>query len=158
MDKKNRIYFSCDTENVENSNAYIGVNYYDKNRESLGENGAVILCDGTRKEAIFSGSEAGSSSTNVDLTTVEYISVKVGLPSSAVQTSFIDNIMLCDESNQTYEPYTGGKPSPSPEYPQEIVSVGGNGSIEVNVRGKNLADIYGYSANGMDNPEEKRIK
>ena len=155
--KKNRIYFSCDTENVENSNAYIGVNYYDKNRESLGENGAVILCDGTRKEAIFSGSEAGSSSTNVDLTTVEYISVKVGLPSSAVQTSFIDNIMLCDESNQTYEPYTGGKPSPSPEYPQEIVSVGGNGSIEVNVRGKNLADIYGYSANGMDNPEEKRV-
>ena len=56
-----------------------------------------------------------------------------------------------------YEPYTGGKPSPSPEYPQEIVSVGGNGSIEVNVRGKNLADIYGYSANGMDNPEEKRV-
>lgn len=57
----------------------------------------------------------------------------------------------------SYEPYTGGKPSPSPEYPQEIVSVGGNGSIEVNVRGKNLADIYGYSANGMDNPEEKRV-
>lgn len=56
-----------------------------------------------------------------------------------------------------YEPYTGGKPSPSPEYPQEIVSVGEKGSIEVNVRGKNLADIYGYSANGMDNPEEKRV-
>lgn len=155
--KKDRIYFSCDTENVENSNAYIGVNYYDKNRKSLGENGAVIPCDGTRKEAIFSGSEAGHNRTNVDLTTVEHISVKVGLSSSAVQTSFIDNIMLCDEANQTYEPYTGGKPSPSPEYPQEIVSVGGNGSIEVNVRGKNLADIYGYSANGMDNPEEKRV-
>lgn len=56
-----------------------------------------------------------------------------------------------------FEPYTGGKPSPSPEYPQEIVSVGGNGSIEVNVRGKNLVDIYGYSANGIDNPEDKRI-
>lgn len=26
----------------------------------------------------------------------------------------------------SYEPYTGGKPSPSPEYPQEIVSVGGS--------------------------------
>lgn len=136
--KKNRIYFSCDTENVENSNAYIGVNYYDKNRESLGENGAVILCDGTRKEAIFSGSEAGHNGTNIDLTTVEYISVKVGLQSSAVPTSFIDNIMLCDEANQTYEPYTGGKPSPSPEYPQEIVSVGENGSIDVEITGKNL--------------------
>ena len=137
--KKNRIYFSCDTENVENSNAYIGVNYYDKNRESLGENGAVISCDGTRKEAIFSGSEAGPNSTNVDLTTVEHISVKVGLPSSAVPTSFIDNIMLCDEANQTYEPYTGGKPSPSPEYPQEIVSVGQKLST-----GKNLINADEY--------------
>lgn len=26
----------------------------------------------------------------------------------------------------------------------------------MNVRGKNLVDIYGYSANGLDNPEEKR--
>lgn len=56
-----------------------------------------------------------------------------------------------------YEPYTGGKPSPSPEYPQEIVSVGGNGSIEVNVRGKNLVDVYGYSANGIPNPEAERV-
>nr|DAQ03917.1 MAG TPA: hypothetical protein [Caudoviricetes sp.] len=37
-----------------------------------------------------------------------------------------------------YEPYTGGKPSPSPEYPQEIVSVGGSGSIGVEITGKNL--------------------
>ena len=46
-----------------------------------------------------------------------------------------------------FEPYTGGKPSPSPEYPQEIVSVGGSGSIGVEITGKNLinADDY-YSA------------
>ncbi|WP_417301280.1 hypothetical protein, partial [Enterocloster sp.] len=37
-----------------------------------------------------------------------------------------------------YEPYTGGKPSPSPEYPQEIVGVGEGGSIAVGVTGKNL--------------------
>ena len=37
-----------------------------------------------------------------------------------------------------YEPYTGGKPSPSPEYPQEIASVGENGSIGVEITGKNL--------------------
>lgn len=37
-----------------------------------------------------------------------------------------------------YEPYTGGKPSPSPEYPQEIKSVGQDGEIEVEVLGKNL--------------------
>lgn len=37
-----------------------------------------------------------------------------------------------------YEPYTGGKPSPSPEYPQEIRSVGDIGKISVNILGKNL--------------------
>ena len=37
-----------------------------------------------------------------------------------------------------YEPYTGGKPSPSPEYPQGIVNAGEGGSITVEVGGKNL--------------------
>lgn len=37
-----------------------------------------------------------------------------------------------------YEPYTGGKPSPSPSYPQEIESAGQDGEIGVEVLGKNL--------------------
>lgn len=137
--KKNRIYFSCDTENVENSNAYISVDYYDKNRKRLGGNGALISCNGTRKEAIFSGNEAGLNSTNIDLTTVEYIIFKVGLLNSSVPTSFIDNIMSCDEANQPYELYTGGKPSPSPEYPQDIVSAG-----QKLITGKNLINADDY--------------
>lgn len=40
--------------------------------------------------------------------------------------------------SKDYEPYTGGKPSPSPEYPQEIESAGQDGEIEVEVLGKNL--------------------
>lgn len=32
-----------------------------------------------------------------------------------------------------WEPYTGGQPSPNPDYPQEIVSVGDDGEIEVTV-------------------------
>lgn len=39
-----------------------------------------------------------------------------------------------------YEPYTGGKPSPSPEYPQEIKSAGQSGEIGVSVYGGNLFD------------------
>lgn len=39
-----------------------------------------------------------------------------------------------------YEPYVGGKPSPSPEYPQEIKSVGDNGSVVVNVTGANVLE------------------
>lgn len=46
-------------------------------------------------------------------------------------------IMICEGSiadmDMKYEPYTGNKPSPSPDYPQKIVSAGR--------RGKNLFDI-----------------
>lgn len=40
-----------------------------------------------------------------------------------------------------YEPYTGGAPSPSPSYPQEIESTGQSGEIGVDVYGGNLFDI-----------------
>lgn len=39
-----------------------------------------------------------------------------------------------------YEPYTGGIPSPSPEYPQEIKSVGDSGSVVVKVSGANVLE------------------
>lgn len=39
-----------------------------------------------------------------------------------------------------WEPYTGGQPSPNPDYPQEIVSVGDDGEIGVDVYGGNLFD------------------
>ena len=46
-----------------------------------------------------------------------------------------------------YEPYTGGKPSPSPEYPQEIKNVGKRNEetqkyeVDVKVTGKNLLNL-----------------
>ena len=52
--------------------------------------------------------------------------------------------MLYQDGDGTYEPYTGGKPSPSPDYPQEIISAGkyneGTGKYEYGLRmtGKNL--------------------
>lgn len=39
-----------------------------------------------------------------------------------------------------WEPYTGGQPSPNPDYPQEVVSVGDDGDIGVDVYGGNLFD------------------
>ena len=56
-----------------------------------------------------------------------------------------------------WEPYTGGQPSPSPDYPQEIVSAGSDGKIGVEVRGKNLVDVYGYSANDIPSPKAERV-
>ena len=59
-------------------------------------------------------------------------------------------------SATTYEPYTGGKPSPSPEYPQEIVNAGqlnedtGKYEVDVKVTGKNIVNIPDF---GADTPE-----
>lgn len=67
-----------------------------------------------------------------------------------------------------YEPYTGGKPSPSPEYPQEIKNVGKwneetqKYEVDVKVTGKNLFDKdsvkkgYEFSsvASDMESPKE----
>lgn len=60
----------------------------------------------------------------------------------------LDSITLNEGSKSTpYEPYTGGKPSPSPEYPQEIKNVGKwNEStqkyeVEISISGRNLFDF-----------------
>lgn len=42
------------------------------------------------------------------------------------------------ETAKPYEPYTGGKPSPSPEYPQEITIAGENGTIDLEITGENV--------------------
>ena len=142
--KKDRIYFSCDTENVDGSKIYVICRYYNESKIRVGANGTILLADGTRKEISFRGVGASSHGGDVDLTTIEY--VNIGLSSASTAASSIDNIMVCDEENQTYEPYTGGKPSPSPEYPQEIVSVGGNGSIDVEITGRNYVNKNKFEA------------
>ena len=53
-----------------------------------------------------------------------------------------------DESLTEWEPFTGLKPSPSPDYPQEIQSIGeekeGKYSVDVKTIGKNLLDADKY--------------
>lgn len=53
--------------------------------------------------------------------------------------------MLYQEGDGTWEPYTGGKPSPNPDYPQDIMSVE---NPTVNVFGGNLLDPYKYIEDG----------
>ena len=58
-----------------------------------------------------------------------------------VNATKLEDIQVEKGSEATsYEPYTGGIPSPSPEYPQEIKSVGDSGSIELNVMGANVLE------------------
>lgn len=61
----------------------------------------------------------------------------------SINTEKIDNYKVYPMLNKgsaaiPWEPYAGGKPSPSPDYPQEIVNAGKDGNLNVMVRGKNV--------------------
>ena len=64
-----------------------------------------------------------------------FIQVLKGL---AVDETIYPMIQLASITDESYEPYTGGKPSPSPDYPQEIKSVV---NPVVKVCGKNILDM-----------------
>ena len=55
----------------------------------------------------------------------------------------VNGALICGYTSDfsATEPYTGGKPSPSVEYPQEIANAGDKGNIGVDVYGGNLFDI-----------------
>lgn len=69
---------------------------------------------------------------------IDYITFRVGVWKKGKTISF-KNIMFEEGSERTdFEPYTGGKPSPSPEYPQEIKAVV---NPVIKTHGTNLLDI-----------------
>lgn len=58
--------------------------------------------------------------------------------------------MVYQDGDGTWEPYTGGKPSPSPDYPHEIEVPGSEGNVGVNVTGAQLLDLRnGKSGTGQ---------
>lgn len=142
--KSSQVYYAFDTQNISGAKAYISIKYHDADKKIVGSNGSNPICDGTRKTGWFSGLDAQTGGSDIDLTTIEYISVQLGLYNDTTTSSFIDNIIVSGDKNVSYEPYTGGKPSPSPEYPQEIASIGENGSIDIGITGKNLLGLFDF--------------
>lgn len=136
--KSSQVYYAFDTQNISGSEAYLSISYYNADKKKVGSNGITTVCDGTRKTGLFNGKYAMDGS-DIDLTTIEYILVRVGLYDDSVKSSFIDNIIVSGDKIVSYEPYTGGKPSPSPEYPQDIQSAG-----YVLSKGKNLINADEY--------------
>lgn len=72
-----------------------------------------------------------------------YLQVDSGNTASG---TFYPIIVEGDSYDGIWEPYTGGMPSPNPDYPQEIKSVGDDGSVEQVVCGKQLIP-FPYSDN-----------
>ena len=125
-------------------------NIFDKPVEIKPDTEYIISADGRLVEGnIYIYDEAGKKIT-------EHYSGKFTSPSNAkyVVASGSNTYMTVNSAVQieygstisSYEPYTGGKPSPSPEYPQEIKSVGrlnedtGKYEVDVKITGKNLFD------------------
>lgn len=103
-----------------------------------GSAGAVLL----KARITFSdGSSKNCANGSFEVTPdTKSVSILIQYESATIQSVnyTIYPMLNKGETALPFEPYTGGKPSPSPEYPQEIVGVGEGGSIAVGVTGKNL--------------------
>lgn len=115
-------------------------------------------------QIVQSGVEIGFASTGKSFTfTLEapaQMSFKVWSSQTADYSRTTAYPMLVSGSTaKPWEPYTGGKPSPSPEYPQPIVSAGEGGSVELTVTGANLLNILDddFSSGGLTVEAEKGI-
>ncbi|MBR9936015.1 hypothetical protein KE513_00465 [Oscillospiraceae bacterium Marseille-Q3528] len=70
-----------------------------------------------------------------DADTIDVYMVFSVLPNNKQEFNLTFTSMLnAGETPLPWEPYTGGKPSPSPDYPQEIVSAGDDGNLSVIVK------------------------
>lgn len=103
----------------------------------------VVWRNGTSKVIINNSGEQMIHFTVLDGDKIRlFLRVKKSIDTEEAQ------IMLCKHTdvNLSYEPYTGLKPSPSPEYPQEIKSAGKwneetqKYEFDMKVTGKNLFD------------------
>jgi hypothetical protein len=83
----------------------------------------------------------------LDNTAFVYVSITGTMNASSSETI---KIMLYQDGDGTWEQFTGGKPGPTTEFPCKLVSVGDDGSVDVNVHGYQLFDasIVKTNSNG----------
>lgn len=108
---------------------------------TLSNGGNLKFFNEDKTKSIWLGIDAGTTSAKQSLT------IDAKYVQNLINESFdLSKICLGVGSEPIYEPYTGGIPSPSPDYPQEIKSVV---NPKVKVCGKNLWNpiLKGYINN-----------
>lgn len=91
----------------------------------------------TSTNSISSLGDKNASGYVVITLTTTFVTNYINLSSDGT----VSEIMLTEGSAYVpYEPYVGGTPSPNPEYKQDIVVSGADGSVEVKSLGKNFID------------------
>lgn len=94
------------------------------------------------------------TSTTFTLSADTVCDVRLELSNGVRYNNVILKPMIASDTTATYddfEPYVGGKPSPSPEYPQPIKSVGDSGSLEIKAHTKNLFNPETVVKGRLDN-------
>ena len=116
------------------------------------------VIQGTQASFFNSNQNVSYSVTNEDIQFGIYI-----LATGTVFTNYKFKIQIVAGSTADYdfEPYVGGTPSPSPDYPQPIQTVTGEQTVEV--VGKNLIDPDGLElgnidASGNDSDSQKVVR
>lgn len=107
---------------------------YNSNKEFLGRTSAQTVSE----KALTVGSFTAGTPTGTG--DIAYIRITQYIQGEGT-IDIIDDAEIQLELGSTatsYEPYTGGQPSPSPDYPQEVKVV--KGENVVSVQGKNLVD------------------
>lgn len=95
-------------------------------------------------DGTFNATSADSERTMIASDNAKYLLVYFWSNSSQYTLDDILNVLMMNIGSTAlpWEPYTGGQPSPNPDYPQEIESVGDDGGIGVDVYGGNfLIDV-----------------
>lgn len=106
--------------------------------DQLDVNGTTI----TGTNNVISSTGNGTITVTTESATVAFVIKVVTEVSTTTVGSYLvlHNVQVEEGSTATpYEPYTGGQPSPNPDYPQEVRTVKGtNGTIALKKTGKNL--------------------
>ena len=117
---------------IENFTLKAGTYYFSKNITS---NYSEIWFGGTKIVSLGTNDTSKSFTLTEDKTAKLTITLGSLVVGTAITIKDI-KVMLSTSSDSTYEPYTGGQPSPSPDYPQEIETI--ENSVSVKSMGKNL--------------------
>lgn len=75
------------------------------------------------------------------------VRIKLSNANQPSYTGTISNIMISEEGGE-YEPYTGGQPSPNPDYPQEIKTI--ENSLKITSCNKNLWNVDNIEIGAID--------
>ncbi len=89
---------------------------------------------------VYQTSEGAMTVKIMPESTISYLVIRIS-QNSTFKNYKLKIMLNSGPTALPWEPYTGGAPSPSPSYPQEIESNGDDGKISVDVQGANLFDI-----------------